>query len=203
MHKLKLIPEAPCEESEIYAQFIEPDSSCPVPRSRTLSLNWSSAERSRFGSISSQLRAILSQILYLGRKSLYRLEAVLPRRSAGISRLGRSQESPLAGSETPSELSGSSLSNQFVTFGWGALARYGSSGDLQRKKGISDLPQRRTSDQNRWPYDFGSQVVTLALLEDRLKSDPAPASVAREPRQTGCASGFQIGNHQSLLSLRW
>ena len=47
----------------------------------------------------------------------------------------------------------------------------------------------------------GPQVVTRALLGFR-ESDPAPASVAREPRQTGCASGFQIGNHRSRLSLR-
>ena len=56
--------------------------------------------------------------------------------------------------------------------------------------------------QNLWLYGFGSQVVTVALL-GLLESDPVPASVAREPRQTGCASVFEIGNHQSLLSLRW
>ena len=49
-------------------------------------------------------------------------------------------------------------------------------------------------------YWHRPKFVVDALL-GLLISDPVPASVAREPRQTGCALGFQIENHQSLLSL--
>ena len=52
--------------------------------------------------------------------------------------------------------------------------------------------------QNLWLYGFGSQVVTVALL-GLLESDPVPASVAREPRQTGCASVFEIINRCYLF----